>query len=230
MFFCEKLCWIFFLLFIAGSRFLASSGGCKLQQYCGMWIRIHIHRIKNLDPDPHQFANDKSRVNFFKGLSLYLEATIWIWIRIRIRVKVGSESTSASNENQDPDTHTDLHQIKISIQIRICIRIKVINRIRIRIRIKVINRIQIRSRIKVMQTRNTGCNSSNRGVFYCIKDYRTSFLVGVQMLLVFLMAESNGLFSPHIVYSGVLLIYEETMFNLCSHFEFECLQAFEIIY
>ncbi len=149
--------------------------------------------------------------------------------------KVGSGSTSASNKNQDTDTHTDPHQIKISIQIRIRIgikvinriririRIKVIHRIRIRIRIKVINRIQIRIRIKVIQTRNTGCNSSYRGVFYGIKDYRTSFLLGLPMLLVFLC---NVL----IVYSGVLLIYEETIFKLCSHFEFECLQEFEIIY
>jgi hypothetical protein len=49
------------------------------------------HNKLDLDPELHQFADDKPKWNinlfghFFKGLSIYLEARIWIWIRIRVK-------------------------------------------------------------------------------------------------------------------------------------------------
>ncbi len=77
------------------------------------------------------------------------------------------------------------HKIKIRIQIRIPIHIKVISRIRFR--------------NNVMRIRNnTGRNSSYCGVFYRIKDYRTTRVSSVESKcsLYFLWPEVI----PHIVY------------------------------
>jgi hypothetical protein len=75
-----------------------------------LWIRIWI-RIKlkgydpdldprqshKLDPDPHQFADDKPKLveyeptvfeHFSKVVSLKLEARIWIRIRIQVKVRI----------------------------------------------------------------------------------------------------------------------------------------------
>ncbi len=105
-------------------------------------------------------------------------------------------------------------QIKIRIQIRIQIHIKMISRIGIRIYL-----MRIRN--------NTSCNSTYRGVFYCIEYYRTSFLRtwSPNSSRIF-MAESNGLPTLFIAH---FMIRRDYMFQLCSHFEFECLQEFEII-
>jgi hypothetical protein len=102
---------------------------------------IRIKVIRKLDPDPHQFADDKLKCmvlslfeHFFKGLSLYFEARIRIRIRIEVKGRI---------------------RIRMSIKVksRIRIRIRVPSRIRIRIRIKVISRIGIR--INLMRISNT---------------------------------------------------------------------------
>ncbi len=74
------------------------------------WI---LNRIRiNLQMTSQSVRNKSLLENFFKGLSLYLEARIWIRIRIRVK-KSDPHSASASNKNLDP------HQMKMRIRIRI---------------------------------------------------------------------------------------------------------------
>jgi hypothetical protein len=63
--------------------------------FLGNNLDPYPHQRDQLDPDPHQFADDKPKCifeHFFKVWSLYLEARI----RIRIRIKATKE---------DPDPH-----------------------------------------------------------------------------------------------------------------------------
>ncbi len=89
--------------------------------------------------------------NFFKVLSLYLEARI----RIRNRIKVKGRIRI---------------RIKVTSRIRIRIRIKGTSSIRIRICIKGKSRI----RIKVMRIRNTGCRI---GRIVCCSGLRLIFVI-----------------------------------------------------